>query len=603
MDEEGRFLDANKAALKFLECDRDTLKTQSLWEISSAGLIEDYQPESGQIFAPRNFKVNGKTKTLLLNVVPVSSKGQNRLYGIGQDITHQVKMKQALAENEDRFSTIFEESPLGMIIADKDYRLTRVNAAFAKMLGYTQEELIRMGFPAITHPDNLESDKDHILKLIKGEIQQYRTEKKYIRKDGRTVWGNLIVNAHRGQNGEIRYFLSLVEDITERKEAIEKIKQSEAKFRAFFEQSLDGVVLIDKQGVLIGWNKTAEEITGLKQADTLGKRIWDVFSSLLPDDVRTPNAASFMRDHFFNYIVSKNPTALNRLMEHEIRRADGEIRVIQSLISKIGIEDDFIICNDFRDVTELQRMEAKLLSLYENEKAQRQELEEEARARGMFIQILAHELRTPLTPILVSSDMLHDIAASRGDETQQKLIANLTSGAKILSYRLEELLDLGEYTTGAFKLRPQSTDMGKFLEQVIPRLRASFKRNQNLIVSISPDMPQMEIDRSGIERVMTGLIFVTARFCPDEGEIHFRAGTKNGEFRAEFEVEGMIITQEEKSRLFQPYHRAEQDRQRFPGIGLSLAVSKQIVEAHGGKMWLENETGQKNTFIFTLPIK
>jgi signal transduction histidine kinase len=248
-------------------------------------------------------------------------------------------------------------------------------------------------------------------------------------------------------------------------------------------------------------------------------------------------------------------------------------------------------------------MEERIVDLYQKEKKQRQELQDEARARGMFIDVLAHELRTPLTPILVSTGILNEFLSKEGG-VKGKLAANIFTSAKVLSNRLEELLEVARYSRGTFKLEKQPVDTIKYLKEVTSRFQPSLDhRGQALSIEIEGDLPVVEIDRSRLEQVIVNLLSNASKFSPQDGHISFRARKQRDEMLVEVQDEGIGISPEESLRIFQPYHRVEQDRLKFPGLGLGLAVAKQIVEAHGGQIWVISEPEQGSTFCFTVPLK
>jgi PAS domain S-box-containing protein len=120
----------------------------------------------------------------------------------------------ALRESEERFRQIFDQLPIGAALVSPDYRFLRVNEAMCHIMGYTAEELVSLRFSDITHPDHLAADLEQVRRLARGEIDQYVTDKRYVRKDGRIVWGHLSLRAVRDAEGHVRYCVPLVEDIT-----------------------------------------------------------------------------------------------------------------------------------------------------------------------------------------------------------------------------------------------------------------------------------------------------------------------------------------------------------------------------------------------------
>lgn len=136
-----------------------------------------------------------------------------------RDITPRVQAEEARRESEERHRLIFEQSPLGMALVGLDFSFLRVNEALCRITGYSAEELLSRGFPAITHPDDLEADLAQAHRLAAGEISQYTLEKRYLHKDGREIWVRLNGGILREPDGSPRYYLAQVEDITAEREA------------------------------------------------------------------------------------------------------------------------------------------------------------------------------------------------------------------------------------------------------------------------------------------------------------------------------------------------------------------------------------------------
>lgn len=144
-----------------------------------------------------------------------------------RDITKQKQTEEALLESEERFRTVFEDAPIGIDIVDKEGRPLYVNPALQKMLGYSEDELRSMAFPDYTHPDDVEGSLNLVHSLLDGKINHLDMEKRYYRKDGSLLWAHTTVSAVRDATGEFRYFVAMVEEITERKRSEEVLKEKE----------------------------------------------------------------------------------------------------------------------------------------------------------------------------------------------------------------------------------------------------------------------------------------------------------------------------------------------------------------------------------------
>jgi PAS domain S-box-containing protein/putative nucleotidyltransferase with HDIG domain len=226
--------------------------------------------ESG--YAIRVLHADGGTRWVMNNAVRVEWEGRPATLNLVDDITERKRAEASVRESEERFRQIFEESPIGMVTAGLDFRFTRTNVAFCRMLGYTEEEFLSKTFVDITHPDHVGGDVESVKRVARGEIPSYRTEKRYIRKDGRIVWGAVVVSAVRDGAGRVLYFISMIEDITARRESEEALAESERKYREManalptcvFEADLSGRVTYANQTGLDWFGYSEDEIVGHK---------------------------------------------------------------------------------------------------------------------------------------------------------------------------------------------------------------------------------------------------------------------------------------------------------------------------------------------------
>jgi PAS domain S-box-containing protein/putative nucleotidyltransferase with HDIG domain len=177
------------------------------------------------------------------------------------------RSEEILRASEERFRKIFEEGPLSMAMSDPFFRFIRANAAFCRMLGYTEKEITSLTFKDITHPDHVAGDAEAITKLLKGDIPFYRTEKRYVRKNQEIVWGQVTVSAIRDADGRFQHFLAMVEDITAGKQAYAELVQSEQKSKELADALPSGIFETDLDGHLLFANRTAYEWLGYAAED------------------------------------------------------------------------------------------------------------------------------------------------------------------------------------------------------------------------------------------------------------------------------------------------------------------------------------------------
>jgi diguanylate cyclase (GGDEF)-like protein/PAS domain S-box-containing protein len=150
--------------------------------------------------------------------------GAHLMEGILLDITEQKHAEEALAEAEERFRQAFSNAPIGLALVSPDGRFLQVNQALCDIVGHSREQLLTKTFQDITHPDDLEADLEYVRQVLDGELRRYQLEKRYLHGSGRTVWINLSVSLVRDSKSKPRYFISQIEDITERKETQKRLE-------------------------------------------------------------------------------------------------------------------------------------------------------------------------------------------------------------------------------------------------------------------------------------------------------------------------------------------------------------------------------------------
>jgi signal transduction histidine kinase len=219
-----------------------------------------------------------------------------------------------------------------------------------------------------------------------------------------------------------------------------------------------------------------------------------------------------------------------------------------------------------------------------------------------FIDTLSHELKTPLTTIIAAAGLLAEDLEPTANESQKKLIQTLIHNSNTLENRLAELLDIVKTGSGKLQLHFEPVDMKSLVlgtcMQISPLLR---NKNQNIKTELPDSLPIIQGDGPRLEQVMLNLINNATKFTPEGGSITVRVRKEDNGLVIEVIDNGIGIAKDQQDKLFKPYSRLHSDRQSHPGLGLGLALAKQVVEFHGGKIWVDSDTGKGSTFSFSLP--
>jgi PAS domain S-box-containing protein len=230
----------------------------------------------------------GQERFLSCNGEPVrDQQGKQILAVVGtRDITEQKLAEESLRASESRFRAIFENAAVGIARVAPDGRFLEVNQRLCDIVGYTREVLLTKTFGDITHPDDLEADWDQAQRLLAGEIEHFSMEKRYYRKDGSIIWINLTESLVRKADGSPDYLIKVVEDITARKQAEEKLRDSEERLRLASNAARLGVFEWNVPADRAVWeNDRMYEIFGHTRADGTLSRAQLVENYVHPDDV------------------------------------------------------------------------------------------------------------------------------------------------------------------------------------------------------------------------------------------------------------------------------------------------------------------------------
>jgi PAS domain S-box-containing protein len=165
-----------------------------------------------------------------------------------------------LSDSEFRFNKLYENGPFGIVLVNKDFKFIKTNSAFCSIIGYSETELQEFTFKDISHSVDLVKDLPNISKLINKELTVYKTEKRFIRKDGQIIWGSLTVIANNDSNGQFLYNLGIIEDITDRKRIENEFFESQLNFHRSISESPVGIRIVTIEGKTIYANKAFLDI-------------------------------------------------------------------------------------------------------------------------------------------------------------------------------------------------------------------------------------------------------------------------------------------------------------------------------------------------------
>ena len=233
-----------------------------------------------------------------------------------------------------------------------------------------------------------------------------------------------------------------------------------------------------------------------------------------------------------------------------------------------------------------------------------EELKKATQAKSEFLANMSHELRTPLNAVIGFSELMIDEVPGGVNEEQRQCLADILSSGKHLLNLINDVLDLSKVESGKMRLR--LADVA--LTDVIEPLRRSMMpmlapRKQRLDVEVEQGLPPVHADRAKVRQVLLNLLSNSIRFTPDGGRLKIKAIKEDNWCQVSVIDSGIGIKKEDQELIFEPFCQLDNHLTREKGgTGLGLALVKQIIEKHGGQIWVESEYGKGSRFTFTLPL-
>jgi PAS domain S-box-containing protein len=525
------------------------------------------------------------------------------------EIDERKRSEEALRASESRFSKAFNFNPRPMsIISLRTNQFINVNDSVVRMTGYRREEMIGRT-PLELNFWTGEKDRQTVMRLIQEQGGARELEIGFRCKSGEERRG--LFSAERIDIDGEPCLLSTTEDITERKRAEERLRESEEKYRHIIDHASDIIYRSDAEGRITYINPIAARIVKYSEDELIGMRYLD----LIREDYRSEVARFYL-----SQFMQKNPSVY---YEFPVITKDGEEVWIGQHTQTI-IKDDRIIGfqSVARDITERKRMEAEL------EQARDAALSS-ARLKAEFLANMSHEIRTPMNAVIGMTGLLLDTPLS---DEQQDFVETIRSSSDALLTIINDILDFSKIEAGRLDIDEHPLDLRASIEESLDliAMKAAEKR-LNLAYVIAADAPAAILsDSTRLRQILVNLLSNAVKFTA-KGEIIVSVSARTIEenesmgveesapshaptfphsptpsspiYELHFMVEdtGTGIPADRMDRLFKSFSQVDSSTTRnYGGTGLGLAISRRLAEMMGGSMWAESEVGSGSKFHFTI---
>ncbi len=525
------------------------------------------------------------------NSVPVlDSDGKPcRWIGACTDITEKKKAEQELIESEKRYRTLFTNEIDAICIFDIGTKeLVDVNDAWLKLYGYQRHEYDSLTINDLT-AESLSTHKNVQKSVETGNV--FIPERRHLKKDGTVFIVELTAGPFSWKGQQLMY--ALARDITERKKAEDKIKESEQLLAETQKIALLGSWEFDVAKEEIKWSEETFRIAGRQPQDTL--TLQEYLDMVHPDDLPLLQEA-----------LGK-ATAEKKSYEVELRhsRPDGSYNYTLTK-GKPVVEDNQIVrfIGSVLDITKRKRTEQEL-------QRAKEEAEAANKAKSAFLANMSHELRTPLNAIIGFSELMtRDTSLSK--ELLKDLGIIVRSGEHLLSL-INDVLEFSKIEVGRIVLHEEDFDLNRLLDG-LEEMFLLRTQQKGLYLNINKDgrVPRtIRADKSKLRQVLINLLGNAVKFT-DSGGVTLLVTSKASSNLSSadvcslhFEVtdSGTGIDSEEQDKVFEAFFQVEGHQSQHQGTGLGLPISKKFVNMMGGKFKLESKIDHGSSFAFKIPVQ
>jgi PAS domain S-box-containing protein len=504
-----------------------------------------------------------------------------------REIKERNRVEEALRHSQEELKAIFDDARDGIAVLNTQGRVVKVNRRILDIGGYSEQEIVgqRADSLGIVTDERVEELVSAFRRLMEGEdvhpFEVDLTTKSGRRIDVEVHWSGLTIG------GQVVGAVAIIRNITDRKLAEEALRESEQKYSTLVEKATDGVFVLQDDECRFA-NRAFTEIAGYSEEEILRMPFLEI-----SDPTSRRHVAR-------RYRSRKSGEQVPPVYEANIRRKDGSTREVEVSTAPIQYRGRAADMGIVRDITERRRAERGLQSAYQQEIRLRRGLEDEIKRRGEFLRTLVHELKTPLTAILASSSAL---VASLPQGISLDFARAIERGAFRLDHRINELTDLAKGEIGILRLNRRQVDPLKLLREVAEDMAslASSKR-QSLVLDLPRQIRPVRADEDRLRQVVVNLLGNAFKFTPEKGKITLGAMEKDATLVVYVCDTGPGISQEQQERLFDAYRRTGAGASPM-GLGIGLALSKMLVELHGGQIWVESEERGGSTFSFSVPLQ
>lgn len=525
----------------------------------------------------RQRRVDGSVAWLDTSKVPLRDSQGNIIgvLGTSRDITAIKKAEEALRESEERFRVMADGTPGLLWVTDGNGKRMFANKYYRDFFQLPPGQEVNEKWFLAIHPDD---KAEYVEKMNEALIERkpFSAQARVKRADGEWRWLESNASPRFSPTGKFLGFVGISYDVTERKRAEEAYRESETRLRFYIDNAPQAVIEWDSDLRVTRWAGEAESMFGYTADETIGRPIMEL-NIVHPDDVSIVEGV-------ISSLTGRNDSSKIIVMNRNITK-DGRV----------------IYCTWYNTVLKNKngRMASVFSMIADNTARVKAEMELKRSNADLqqFAYVASHDLQEPIRMVTAYLSLLDSRYREQLDSRARMYIDYAIDGGLRAKDLIQDLLDYSRIDTRGKQFEP--TAMEDVLRKAVNVLLLQINE-ENAVITHDP-LPTILADQAQMVQVMQNLLSNAVKFHGKEPpEVHVSSRDVGREWQFSVRDNGIGIDPRYSDRLFVLFQRLHTG-QEYKGTGIGLAISKKIIERHGGRIWFESRPGQGTTFYFTVP--
>ncbi|MDC3962354.1 sensor histidine kinase [Polyangium jinanense] len=591
-DANGTYLDCRAGRLADLYLGAEEIVGKRMGDVLPPEIARRWQVVSTEVLATRRpatleyeLTWSGRTRCFEARMLPLV---EDQVIAVVRNVTaerhaasERERLLQRIETERGLLEAVLRQMPSGVNIVDAEGRFLLTNEQSTRIAGFSQQalDLAECEGAAFFHQGKLcHVEEFPLTRALRGETVQDE-EYVFVRPSGDRIELSMSVAPVLDREGRIAAAVCVFSDITERKRmehalatARAEAERKAAELRALLRSMAESVIVIDGEGNVILQSQTSRMIGGQVQSHvrevqqhmrmlSLGgvPLHWEEYPSqrLLRGDPVTDA----------EYIIECRDGSRRHVLVSTSAVQDGDGPIVLGVV--IG-----------RDITELRRVE---------------------KAKEDVLHAVSHDLRQPITVMMSAAQMLRRMLARARMDHEVSVVDRVVGSAKRMASMIDDLVDSARLDSGQLLLRTEPCDFLPMIQDIVSRAWTTQDQARLQIERPPEALPPVLLDATRFERIFVNLVGNALKYSPPEELVTIGIEAREAELVVAVRDRGYGVPPEELPHLFERYYRARTGK-KVEGLGLGLFIARQLVEAHGGRIWVESEMGRGSMFAFTLPL-